>query len=370
MRSNKVMGIMLILILILSLFPLKIFATESVNSAQFYDMCKRTDEFMDLYQRVPQIIYTDTDQTNYATAAEFYYMMARWLRFYKQNGRAPNTVTIVRDIGAPPSPTGAESGTIYQSEMLSLGEANANFIDSNNRLPNYTQLSDGTKVSPEAFFWCMARTIRFYNENGRLPNYTTVLNAEAPNSWTGTASNPSQPPSDPYPWSRTLTVPYTAQPDGYTCGPTSLRMVMAYFGTWYSVSTIANYMASIGDSPYYDGVAPDTIVTAAKHYGFSGATVKYGWDVLKNYIASGEPVIAHLYISANNYPRYYPSNSPAYSSYTGGHYVVVVGLKADDNGNVLYVVVHDPAKGDYVKYTASSFDSAWSNKSRRLVVLH
>jgi hypothetical protein len=343
-------------------------AVEQVSNSEMMEMCDRVDGFMNTYERVPQIVYTDSDQTNSVTAAEFYYMMARWLRFYRANSRVPETVTITRSTGAPPAPTGVESGTLYQAELLNRAKDNADFIDSNSRLPNYTQLDSGAQLTPEAFFWVMARTINFYQDNGRLPNYTEVQGAIAPNSWTGGDSNSPTPP-DQYPWSKTFSVPYTAQPDSYTCGPTSLRMAMAYYGTFYGVSTISNYMASIGDSPYNDGVSASTVAAAASHYGFNGRTTRYGWQELKNAIQANKPCIANIYISANNYPKYYPSGSPAYTVYTGGHFVVVCGLKADASGNVLYVIVNDPSRGSGIKYTYSSWESAWAGRNRLFITL-
>lgn len=118
----------------------------------------------------------------WVTAAEFYYMMARWLRFYHENNRAPNTIAVIRNIGAPSSPiTGSQSETICQSEILNLSMSSVNSIDNSNHLTNFIVKNDGSRISPEALFWYMARTIKLFGENGELPNYTTVPPVEAPN---------------------------------------------------------------------------------------------------------------------------------------------------------------------------------------------
>lgn len=49
-------------------------------------------------------------------------------------------------------------------------------------------------------------------------------------------------------------------------------MVIEYYGKQVSTGTIANYIVTIGNGPYYKGVAQETVVAAAKHYGFSVAT--------------------------------------------------------------------------------------------------
>ncbi|TCO68631.1 peptidase C39-like protein [Caldanaerobacter subterraneus] len=122
-------------------------------------------------------------------------------------------------------------------------------------------------------------------------------------------------------------------------------MLMGYYNEWHSLEEIALYMEQIGNSLYYGGVGGDTIVEAARHFGFKEAKLKYGWEELKKSIASGNPCIVYLRIRAGDYPRYYLDDKPVYTNFTGGHWVVVCGLEADENGNVKYVVVNDPASG-------------------------
>lgn len=99
------------------------------------------------------------------------------------------------------------------------------------------------------------------------------------------------------------------------------------------------------------------------------AAQRYGWNELKSAIEYNHPVIGHLHITAGGNPRCYPDDTPLYSSFTGGHYVVVRGLQADANGNVLYVVINDPSKGSNIKITYASFDYSWAQKDRRIVKL-
>ena len=335
--------------------------TDSLNvvNTQFLDIAIRAANYIDTNHQIPNMSYIDASQTRSVSAAEFYYMMARWLRYLKNNGeQAPSTIKIIRGTAVPPTPTGSMSGTFTKDDILTKGQSNADFIEENGYVPNYSTVGS-TQYSPVAIYYAMAKTIRYYAQNNHiLPATVSVTQVAGPDSW---------PTSSTYPWSRTLSVPYTEQPDGYTCGPTSLRMVMAFYGVSKTVSEISNYMASWGDSPYYDGVGPNAIVAAAQHYGFSSTVTQYGWDNLKNAIAAGHPVIANIQILANNYPRYYPSNSPAYTSYSGGHFVVVVGLQANADGSIQYVVVNDPSRGT-VKYTYSSFETSWVNNKNRLLI--
>jgi len=337
--------------------------TLNIESKQFFDMATRAANYTDTNQKLPMIIYTDASQTRSVSTAEFYYMMSRWFRWIKTNGEATRPlppVKIIRGIDPPPTPSGSMSGQFSKTDMLEKGETSANHIAEQGYVPNYMTVNS-VQYSPIAFFYAMAKTIRWFSANNYiLPAYTNLVEVAGPEDWpTGSTSG--------YDWDRTLSVPSYEQPDGYTCGPTSLRMAMAYYGTSRTVSQISNYMASIGDSPYYNGVGPSIVVSAAKYYGFSSTVTQYGWDNLKKAIAAGHPVIANVQISANSYPRYYPSNSPAYTSYNGGHFVVVVGLVADIDGTVKYVVVNDPSRGA-VNYTTASFDNSWVNNKGRLMI--
>jgi len=141
---------------------LKVPGELDVDNEDFLDMATRAANFIDNNGTVPMIVYTDDSQTTSVNAAGFYYMMARWLRWFKNNGEdadPPTYVTIIRDIDGPPVPAGTESGTIYKSDILTKGKSNADFIASNNYVPNFTSVG-ANQYTPEAFFYVMARTIR------------------------------------------------------------------------------------------------------------------------------------------------------------------------------------------------------------------
>eukprot|EP00461_Guttulinopsis_vulgaris_P001207 UN01207 len=162
--------------------------------------------------------------------------------------------------------------------------------------------------------------------------------------------------------------PYYNQPNGYTCGATSLRMVMAAYGTSKTIDQICSAMGGCGTS----GVGRDQIITAAKKFGFSNARVLWGWDNLEAAIAAGKTVVAHVRVQAGGYPRHCSSGSSAYSSYTGGHYIVVYGLNCNDSKTTINCVnVNDPANTGLqaVKYSKSSFDQAWVNGSDRAFIV-
>lgn len=338
-----------------------------IENSKFITLAIATADSIDTYHKVPLII-KDATETVKINAADFYYMMARWISYFKDNGEGstpPATITIVRGIGGPPNPSGIASGTINKTDILTKGKSNADFIVQNKCLPNFSTIGS-TQYLPEAMFYAWAKTIRYYAQNSNtFPNTVTITTVSAPSTWTYDVEGIS----GDYPWSRTLTVPFTTQPDSHTCGPTSLKMAMDYYGVVKTVDEICNYLRLIGDDPS-DGVNGVNLVLTAKYFGFTSAVAQYGVTYLKNAIASGNPVVVALQITSS-YPLNYPDGTPANPTYNGGHYVVVVGLHAASDGTIDYVVVNDPSPtvgGSDHKYTWEFFDTAWQQNSSRFMI--
>ena len=173
------------------LFPLvsensTTYAVTQATNTEILDMCSRVVDYLSANGKIPAFVYTDAQQTDSVSAAEFYYMMVKWLRFYKNNNNPPSTVSIVRGIEGPANPSGQESGTIYLADILVKAELNADFIDANGRLSNYSTVGS-TAYTTKAMFSVFARTLNWYQDNGFLPNYATVTAVTAPDSWTGSA---------------------------------------------------------------------------------------------------------------------------------------------------------------------------------------
>lgn len=343
--------------------------TLDVPNSNFLNMAIYAADYIDTNQQIPLLINTDESEYTKVNAAEFYFMMSRWLRVFKQNGEGatpPQSILIIRNIDEPPAPQGVSSGTVAKADILTKGESNANFIETNNYVPNYSTIGS-SKFLPQALYYLMAKTIRYYVQNSStFPATVTITDIPAPGNWN---SNTSGTPGS-YSWSKTLSVPYTPQPDSHTCGPTSLKMLMDYYETTKTIDEICTYMTSIGDNPN-DGVNGSTIINTAKYYGFNAAVDIYGSTFLKNAISNNHPVIAAIIIKANEYPLYYPGGEAVYPSYNGGHYLVVVGLQAASDGSIEYVIVNDPmvSSGVNLRYTWESFDTAWARQNKYMIRL-
>jgi len=142
-----------------------------------------------------------------------------------------------------------------------------------------------------------------------------------------------------------LAVPLIGQPDGYTCGPTSLAMALKYFGIEKSIHPDLVNMCKCNTA----GTASvDYLVSTAKSLGLSGSYSRSGnLDWLKQVTDSGKPVIANVQGMA----------------WSGGHYLVVTGVS---DGKVY---INDPAwgpnnekghSGNKLVMDINTFSSLWS----------
>lgn len=151
-----------------------------------------------------------------------------------------------------------------------------------------------------------------------------------------------------------LTVPLTGQPDGYTCGPTSLSMALQYYGINKSIHPeLANLCNTTTDGT----PSTDNIASAARALGLSGSYSTSG-DInwLKEVTASGKPVVVNV----------------AGGVWSGGHYIVVTGVK---DGTVY---VNDPAwgfgneyghSGNKITFDINTFSSIWGNRWNHAAVI-
>ena len=160
-----------------------------------------------------------------------------------------------------------------------------------------------------------------------------------------------------------MDVKHQTQPTSKTGGPTSLAMVMTYFGTSTTGQEVCSWL---GNCNRDTGTDFSEMLDAAKHYGFSEAVWKYGVSELQSSIANGVPVVAIINIQAGSYPML-ADGSSAYNSFTGGAYIEIHGIHCDSNGNIDYYIVNDPSQDGWAdrKYTYDSMKTAWGNRDYR-----
>ena len=164
-----------------------------------------------------------------------------------------------------------------------------------------------------------------------------------------------------------MEVAHQAQPTSYSCGPTSLAMAMNYYGHSYTGKEICTWLGNCDRS---SGTDFEEMLSAAKHYGFSDASWRYGVSELMAALNKKVTTVAIIAVSAGSYPMM-TNGEPAFYSFTGGHYVEIHGAHCNSNGDLDYYYVNDPAQSGWKdrQYTYSSMTSAWGSRDYRFLAL-
>ncbi len=161
-------------------------------------------------------------------------------------------------------------------------------------------------------------------------------------------------------WERELEVPARSQMveppriANRICSPTSLGMVMAFYGVDLTTLEVAEGVYDQGAGIY--GNWPYNTAFAATH-GLT-AYVDFlddGINGLKREVAAGHPVVCSIRTNSAE------ELAGAPMAYTAGHLLVVRGFAVRDG--VEYVIVNDPAAPDHDsvrrEYRADQFKDAW-----------
>ena len=157
----------------------------AVSNAEMLSMCSSVCDYMSSNLAVPDSILVDSTETTMVSAADFYYMMNYYLKYYLINNASPSGgVPIIRDILGPENPGGGQStDQIQLADILSQAQIAKDYIDSNKVIPDYTTVNS-IDYDPPAMFWVYARTINWFGNNGVMPTYATVKICNPPNTWT------------------------------------------------------------------------------------------------------------------------------------------------------------------------------------------
>ena len=128
-----------------------------------------------------------------------------------------------------------------------------------------------------------------------------------------------------------LSVPAFKQ-SPYQCGPTSLRMVLAYFGVEVDEAIISNLA---GTKPIV-GTTPEKLLEAAHKLGLKGTwNIESSLQDIQEYIEQGTPVIVNWFYDDD------------------GHYSVVIGI------NKKTIVLLNPDNGKKKTFDRQTFTRVW-----------
>jgi len=156
-------------------------------------------------------------------------------------------------------------------------------------------------------------------------------------------------------WTRRLPVPFFSQRAlpadlrDRACGPTSARMVLAYYGIDVPAGTLAETIYDPEHKIYGNWAR---IVQAAYTFGLPGYVERFSdWAKVRRYIACGQPIIASISIRPGQL-------CGAPYKQTEGHLLVITGF--DRQGNVH---VNDPAapsaRQGCLTYAREEMERAW-----------
>lgn len=143
-------------------------------------------------------------------------------------------------------------------------------------------------------------------------------------------------------------------PSGF-CGPTSLKMVLEYWGIKKDINYLAD--ANVGGAtPVYipgEGAGHQGMLDMLKHCGLTGSYMDHGKSIdwLRQMTAAGHPCVVSV---AGDYGAGFT---------TSGHILVVDGVTADGR-----VILNDSAGGVRRTVSGSQFLGAWNSSNRMAIV--
>ena len=164
----------------------------------------------------------------------------------------------------------------------------------------------------------------------------------------------TRPPIAAEGWNRDLKVPFHTQKDapkalsGEICSPTSVTMVLGYWGVERPV--VENALAIWDGENEMFGNWGRAVARAAE-LGMDGWLTRFrSWDQVKAQVAAGQPLIASIRFKKGTFPS-------AVLPSTGGHLIVIRGFTPEGD-----VIVNDPAsreRGNGAVYRADELARAW-----------
>jgi len=134
--------------------------------------------------------------------------------------------------------------------------------------------------------------------------------------------------------------PLFAQPDGISCGPSSLKMLLEHYEKPLDLEEIRKKTKTdyyVKDDIEIGGTTPEYMAIALKHFDVPATMMTADIERLKWYVSQDRPPVA-LVRSGNKY----------------WHWVVVVGYTEDT------VITADPGAGQREILPTKQFENAWN----------
>jgi len=189
------------------------------------------------------------------------------------------------------------------------------------RKPKYIRTKDGEEIPQCIFDDMILRYENFVKKYNRRPRVVSILSDK---------------------WIRTGFWKQDKQDTGYTCGPSSLQMALSALGCNVSEDVLAKAGGTGTSGTGHEGMLRAVEYASKKckmkitgrFQSFNG----YGWSKVVDGIKAGAEYVIHLKpLPALKYDY---KGSQVWKSFTGGHYVYLVGVNMVDR----LVLIADPTK--------------------------
>lgn len=207
-------------------------------------------------------------------------------------------------------------------EFLELKRRWEAFRFTHGRKPKYIRTKDGEEIPQCIFDDMILRYENFVKKYNRRPRVVSILSDK---------------------WIRTGFWKQDKQDTGYTCGPSSLQMALSALGCNVSEDVLAKAGGTGTSGTGHEGMLRAVEYASKKckmkitgrFQSFNG----YGWSKVVDGIKAGAEYVIHLKpLPALKYDY---KGSQVWKSFTGGHYVYLVGVNMVDR----LVLIADPTKG-------------------------
>lgn len=207
-------------------------------------------------------------------------------------------------------------------EFLELKRRWEAFGFTHGRKPKYIRTKDGEEIPQCIFDDMILRYENFVKKYNRRPRVVSILSDK---------------------WIRTGFWKQDKQDTGYTCGPSSLQMALSALGCNVSEDVLAKAGGTGTSGTGHEGMLRAVEYASKKckmkitgrFQSFNG----YGWSKVVDGIKAGAEYVIHLKpLPALKYDY---KGSLVWRSFTGGHYVYLVGVNMVDR----LVLIADPTKG-------------------------
>lgn len=206
-------------------------------------------------------------------------------------------------------------------EFLELKRRWEAFRFTHGRKPKYIRTKDGEEIPQCIFDDMILRYENFVKKYNRRPRVVSILSDK---------------------WIRTGFWKQDKQDTGYTCGPSSLQMALSALGCNVSEDVLAKAGGTGTSGTGHEGMLRAVEYASKKckmkitgrFQSFNG----YGWSKVVDGIKAGAEYVIHLKpLPALKYDY---KGSLVWRSFTGGHYVYLVGVNMVDR----LVLIADPTK--------------------------